>query len=144
MGVRLIDRLSEEQIHELHELYRREWWTHRREVDDVRRMLEHTDVVVAYEEEDTGRLAGFARVITDYVYKALVLDVIVEASDRGTGLGRTLMDAVIDHPRLEGVLHFELYCRPDLVPFYERWGFTDELGELRFMRRGQSPDPLER
>lgn len=70
-----------------------------------------------------------------------MLDVIVEASHRRTGMGRELMDAVLGHLRLEGVLHFELYCRPELVPFYERWGFTDDLGELRFMRRGSSPEP---
>jgi hypothetical protein len=27
------------------------------------------------------------------------------------------------------------------MPFYERWGFTGELGELRFMRRGQASMP---
>ncbi|MBI4259073.1 MAG: GNAT family N-acetyltransferase [Actinobacteria bacterium] len=104
-------------------------------------MLEGSDVVVGFADPDDGRLVGFARVVTDFVYKALVLDVIVDAPARGTGLGGVIMDAVISHPRLAGVRHFELYCRPELVPFYERWGFTDDLGELRFMRRGPSPGP---
>ncbi len=54
------------------------------------------------------------------------------------------MDALVEHPRMKDVLHFELYCRPELVSFYERWGFTNQLGELQFMRRGQSPPPPER
>ena len=141
MGVRLIDRLTDEQVHDLHGLYVAEWWTHRRNVDDVRRMVAGTDVVLGFEDEETGRLVGFARVITDFVYKALVLDVIVAAPHRGTGLGKALMDAVIQHPELKDVVHFELYCRPELVPFYERWGFTADLGEMRFMRRGSSPTP---
>jgi GNAT superfamily N-acetyltransferase len=141
LGVRLIERLSEEQVRDLHGLYQAEWWTHRRNVDDVARMLEGSDVVLGFEDEESGRLVGFARVITDFVYKALVLDVIVAASHRGTGMGKALMDAVIEHPELKDVLHFELYCRPDLVPFYERWGFTADLGEMRFMRRGASPTP---
>jgi GNAT superfamily N-acetyltransferase len=141
LGVRLIERLSEEQVRDLHGLYQAEWWTHRRNVDDVARMLEGSNVVLGFEDEESGRLIGFARVITDFVYKALVLDVIVAASHRGTGTGKALMDAVIEHPELKDVLHFELYCRPELVPFYERWGFTDQLGELRFMRRGTSPAP---
>jgi GNAT superfamily N-acetyltransferase len=141
VGVRLVEALTESQVGDLHELYLAEWWTHRRELDDVRRMLEATDVSLGFEEEEGGRLVGFARVITDFVYKALVLDVIVAASHRGTGLGAALMDAVMGHPRLRDVVHFELYCRPGLVPFYERWGFSDDLGELRFMRRGASPVP---
>ena len=80
-------------------------------------------------------LVAFSRVLIDYVYKALILDVIVDASCRGQGLARALLDGIVEHPRLQSVRHFELYCRPELVPFYCRWGFTEELGELRFMRR---------
>jgi GNAT superfamily N-acetyltransferase len=141
MALRLIERLAGDLPEQLHRLYQQEWWTHRRNVDDVRRMLEGSDVVVAYIDEETGSLAGFARVVTDFVYKALVLDVIVRQDHRGTGLGAKLMDDVVGHPRLRDVQHFELYCRPELVPFYERWGFTDDLGELRFMRRGQVSTP---
>jgi GNAT superfamily N-acetyltransferase len=141
VGLRLVERLDGDLPEQLHRLYLAEWWTHRRNLDDVRRMLEGSDVVLGLVDEDTGALAGFARVITDFVFKALVLDVIVEAGYRGTGLGARLMDEVVGHPRLSDVLHFELYCRPELVPFYERWSFTNELGELAFMRRGQASTP---
>ena len=141
MTLRRVDRLDGDLPEQLHALYLQEWWTNRRELDDVRRMLEGSDVVIGFVDEETGVLAGFARVITDYVYKALVLDVIVEASSRKTGLGARLMDEVIEHPQLRDVLHFELYCRPELVAFYERWGFTNELGVVQFMRRGQSATP---
>ena len=141
MALRLVERLDGDLPEQLYRLYLAEWWTHRRNLDDVRRMLEGSDVVLGLVDEDTGALAGFARVITDFVFKALVLDVIVEAAYRGTGLGARLMDEVVGHPRLKNVLHFELYCRPELIPFYERWGFTNELAELRFMRRGQASTP---
>jgi GNAT superfamily N-acetyltransferase len=141
VALRLVERLDGDLPEQLHRLYLAEWWTHRRDVEDVRRMLEGSDVVLGLVDDDTGALAGFARVVTDFVYKALVLDVIVEAGYRSTGLGARLMDEVVGHPRLKDVLHFELYCRPELVPFYERWGFTAELGELQFMRRGQASTP---
>jgi GNAT superfamily N-acetyltransferase len=121
-----IDRLTEAQAHELVALYQKEWWTKGRELEDVRRMLEQTDIVVA-----------FARGLTDGVYKALIFDVIVADPHRSHGLGRALMDALLEHPRLKRVRHLELYCLPELIPFYRRWGFTDELGELRFLRRTQ-------
>jgi GNAT superfamily N-acetyltransferase len=142
VALRQVDRLDGDLPEQLHRLYLDEWWTHRRTADDVRRMLEGSDVVVALVDDDEGgRLAGFARVITDFVYKALVLDVIVRREYRDTGLGARLMDEVVGHPRLKDVLHFELYCRPELVPFYERWGFSDDLGEIRFLRRGQAQQP---
>jgi predicted GNAT family N-acyltransferase len=86
------------------------------------------------------RLVGFARVLTDFVYEALVLDVIVAEDLRGTGLGAALMNAIVNHPRLALVRTIELACQPELVSFYERWGFTDKVGRSRLMRR--SSDPL--
>jgi GNAT superfamily N-acetyltransferase len=137
-----IDRLTDRQVGDLHRLYLGEWWTNRRGLDDVRRMVEHAQILVGFAERSPdGRLVGFVRVITDFVYKGLVLDVIVDPAYRGTGLGTRLMDEVVEHPQLRDVSHLELYCRPELEPFYQRWGFTSDLGVLRFMRRGGSPVP---
>ena len=135
MIIEMIDCLTDTQIKDLYELYQFEWWTKGRQLDDVRRMVQHTDVIIAFCEPDTKKLVAFTRILTDYAYKALVFDVIVATPYRNTGLGRRLMEAVVNHPALKAVRHLELYCLPDLVPFYQQWGFTTELGELRFMRR---------
>ncbi len=135
MSIEMIDHLTGAQIEALQELYQSEWWTKGRQLDDVRRMVQHTDLIIAFCEPDTKKLVAFTRILTDYVYKALVFDVIVAAPYRNTGLGRRLMDAVVNHPDLKTVRHIELYCLPELVPFYQQWGFTTDLGELRFMRK---------
>ena len=129
------EQLTDEQIEDLYRLYQQEWWTKGRQLADVRRMLQHCDVLVAFCDSDSKRLIGFARVITDFVYKALVLDVIVETTYRKSGLGRALMDAIVEHPSLKSMQHFELYCLPEMIPFYQKWGFTEALGDLQFMRR---------
>ena len=135
MPVEPITTLSEQQIDDLLELYRQEWWTKGRDPEGVRRALQASDLIVAFCEADTQRLVACTRVLTDYVYKALILDVIVAPTHRGTGLGKALLDGVVGHPALRAVRHFELYCRPEMMPFYEQWGFTDDVGVLRFMRR---------
>ena len=134
MAVESIDALTEAHFEDLLELYRQAWWCRDRRREDVRRMLQHTDTLVGFQDVDSHKLVGFARVLTDHVYKALVFDVIVAESHRGQDIGRALMDAILTHPVLRAVEHIELYCLPELVPFYEKWGFTADLGELRFMR----------
>src|SRR5260370_28870889 len=119
---------------ELHALYRGEWWTNGRERSGIGRMLAHADEVIVIREPASGELIGFARVLTDRVYKALIFDVIVKPSARGQGLGRRLMDAILEHPSLAAVRHFELYCLAEMALFYRKWGFTEDLGDLRFMR----------
>ena len=129
-----ISTLTDQQILDLHRLYQAEWWTKGRELSDVRKMLQGPAIVVAVCDSSTKRLVAFARVITDGVYKALIFDVIATPEERGKGLGRLLIESILAHPRLRGVRHFEVYCLPELVPFYEQWGFTDNLGDLHFMR----------
>ena len=78
----VLNALSEAQALQLHLLYQREWWTARRSLTDVRTMLENSDFIFAIVAPDTKELLAFARVLTDRVFKALVLDVIVHPDHR--------------------------------------------------------------
>jgi len=138
MAVRLIDRLSDKQVEELTALYQKEWWSQRRKLDDVRRMLAGTDFVFAFEDADSKELVAFARVLTDTVYRAYLFDVIVKESQRGQGLGRAVVEAVVKHPTLATVEKLFLWCRPELVPFYEEFGFViDSRPNLHIMVRAR-------
>lgn len=135
MSFENVSTLTDEQIVQLHQLYQNEWWSRGRSLDDVRKMLAFSDVVVGVCDSETNRLVAFARVLSDRVYKALVLDVIVASDYRSRGLGRSLMEQILEHPELADVRHVELYCLPEMAPFYRKWGFSADLGQLLFMRR---------
>lgn len=129
--------LNEGQIEDLYQLYQLAWWAKHRQRNDIRRMLEHTDEIIALVEPDQ-RLVAFARVLTDYVYRATVYDVIVKDSDRGQGVGRQLLETIVNHPALQSVEAIYLTCLPDIVPFYEKWGFKTEAEQL-LMKRTHFP-----
>lgn len=133
------ESLEPDRIPQLLDLFSSAWWTADRTPDDVTQMLQESDLVLTLIHQPTNRLAAFTRVLTDYTYLAMVLDVVVSPDYRGSGLGAALMDAVIDHPRLTGVQSIELVCQPDLIPFYHRWGFTNEVGQSQLMRRTTNP-----
>lgn len=129
-----IDQLTDAQVQDLHRLFQQEWWSRGRHIADIRVMLAGPSLVFGFCEPASGKLVAFARVLTDDIYKALIFDVIVDEGRRGEGLGRALIDSILNHPRLRRVRHFELYCAPERVGFYEQWGFTSNLGKLKFMR----------
>jgi predicted GNAT family N-acyltransferase len=133
--VDVISVLTADQIVQLKDLFQNEWWTKDRQLEDIQTMLLHSDIVVGLCDSDTKELIGFTRVLTDYTYKALILDVIVKESHRGKDLGKAILYRIVEHPNLQNVSHFELYCRPEMVPFYEKWGFTSNLKNLIFMRK---------
>ena len=123
MDISIISKLNESQIEKLHMLYQNEWFTKGRSIDDVRIMLDNTTFVFGFCVPDSGELIGFARVISDSVYKAFIFDVIVDPCFRNNGLGHFIMDTIFRHPVLEKVSHIELYCPESLVSFYVPMGF---------------------
>lgn len=133
--VEVRDSIEPDQLSSLVELFAHEWWSQTRTMEDVTRMLLASDVVVTLAHRSTRRLMGFARVLTDGVYLALILDVIVEPAARGLGLSSLLMETVLNHPKVSLARSVELVCQPELMPFYQRFGFSDQVGRSRLMRR---------
>ncbi|MEI6726756.1 MAG: GNAT family N-acetyltransferase [Actinomycetes bacterium] len=131
--------LTQSQMDDLLGLYAGEWWTKDRTPADVERMLAATDLVFAVVEDSSRAVVGFARVLTDRTYVALVLDVIVAPAYRARGLGRLLVETILAEPSLKAVRSIELVCQPEHVPFYERWGFSASVGRSGLMRRTADP-----
>lgn len=127
--------LLPERLPDLLGLFSTQWWSSDRTANDVILMLAGGDIVVAAVDRTSDRAVGFARVITDFTYVALILDVIVAPEFRGCGIGARIMESVVTHPRLTGVRSLELVCQPDVVDFCGRWGFTERVGQSRLMRR---------
>ena len=132
---RMVGELSDAHIDTLVALYQNEWWSKGRTHDDVRKMLRHSDIVFGLVEAPSDRLVGFARVITDRVYRGTIYDVIVAPDQRGSDLGKILMDAVTSHPDLKDIESLELHCLPELECFYAKWGFAPNATGTNTLRR---------
>jgi GNAT superfamily N-acetyltransferase len=81
-----------------------------------------------------GAQIGFARVVTDRATFAFVCDVFVLAEARGQGVAKVLVDAIMQHPDLQGLRRMALTSR-DAKGLYERIGFTDLAAPERWMER---------
>lgn len=96
-------------------------WATGRTVEDAREMLSHTDLALSV--WDDSRLVGFGRVLTDYVYRASIWDVIVDPDYQGQDIGTQIMQRILQHPDLKQVELFWL-CTRDKQTFYEKLGFS--------------------
>jgi len=86
------------------------------------------------------RQVGFARVISDFSSIAYVADVFVVTEHRGRGIARRLIQAIIDHPELQGLRRI-LLATQDAHGLYEKFGFQLLTNPERFMlihRRGDA------
>ncbi len=135
MKLEIVEDLNEAQILDLIKLFSKEWWSYYRTSEDVRKMLQNTDLIIAIFDEETGQLIAFSRVLTDFVYRAMIYDVIVKESHRHQGLGTRVINSIIRHPALISVEHIELQTQPELISYYENLGFSkDIVGSMRTLR----------
>ncbi|MFZ0951882.1 MAG: GNAT family N-acetyltransferase [Candidatus Sulfotelmatobacter sp.] len=100
----------------------------------VARSIEHALCFGIYDGE--GAQIGFARVISDFSTIAYVGDVFVLETHRGRGLGKWLMQCIIEHPALQNLRRWILTTR-DAHGLYSQFGFTPVKAPERFMERHQ-------
>lgn len=131
--MQLTHQLTEQQIQQLHQLYQNEYWSKGRSLEDTFRCVEGSSILFGFVEGDD--LLAFARVVTDYVFKAFIFDVIVSETLRAQGVGKQIVESILEHSDLKKVKHIELYCLPELFNFYGQFGFTRDLGAMQLMRR---------
>lgn len=97
-------------------------WAKDRTLEDAKEMLRHTDVALCAWDGD--QLIGFGRVLTDFIYRATIWDVIVDKTYQKQGIGTEIVQRLLNHPRLKKVELFWLCTsRP---AFYEKLGFSSK------------------
>jgi ribosomal protein S18 acetylase RimI-like enzyme len=103
-------------------LYQQAPWAKHRTADQAHRVLGHTDLAISAWDGD--RLIAFGRVLTDYVFRASIWDVIVDQHYQSRGIGTELVNQILHHPALKQVELFWLCTRTP--GFYERLGFSSK------------------
>ncbi|MDP3092898.1 MAG: GNAT family N-acetyltransferase [Nitrospira sp.] len=110
------------QPEQLLTLFQQAPWAKGRTLNDARDMLRHTDVALCAWDGD--HLVGFGRVLTDFVYRATIWDVIVDEAYQKQGIGAEIVQRILHHPRLKKVELFWLCTRRP--GFYEKLGFSSK------------------
>jgi GNAT superfamily N-acetyltransferase len=87
----------------------------------VARSLQHSLCFGGFDEN--GKQIAFARVVSDRATFAYLMDVFVVPEQRGLGHGKTIVQAVLDHPELQGLRRFML-ASANARDLYQRLGFS--------------------
>lgn len=87
----------------------------------VERSLQHSLCFGGF--DDNGKQIAFARVVSDRATFAYLMDVFVLPEQRGQGHSKTLIQAVLDHPELQGLRRFML-ASTNARELYQSYGFT--------------------
>jgi GNAT superfamily N-acetyltransferase len=130
------DRLDVTMIHSF--LTNESYWVPGISRSSVEKCIKHSLCFGVY--MDGGRQIGFARVVTDFVRYAHLLDVFVLPEFRGRGIGNLLMERILGYPELRSIVRYTLGTR-DAHGLYARYGFATPANPERQMEllRLQAP-----
>jgi len=97
------------------------WWTGLTQ-EKLSRYLQFSLCFGVYKGEHQ---VGFARLVTDYTTFAYLADVFIVSSYQGQGLGKWLVECILQHPELQSLRKWTLNTR-DAHTLYERFGFQND------------------
>ena len=119
------------QLEVIVEYLARAYWSNQRPRAVIERSLKHSLCFGVYENETQ---IGFARVVTDHAIFAYLADVFILESHQGHGLGKWLVQTILEHPDLQGLRRWILATR-DAHGLYAQYGFTTLENPDRYMTK---------
>jgi len=100
-------------------LFQQTSWAKHRNDKDIAELLANSPIRLGVWQEN--RLVGYARALTDGRFRALIDDVVVDESCRGSGIGSEIITRLVT--RLAAVEEVFLLADESMVAYYERRGF---------------------
>ena len=88
----IITQLSDKQLDQLHCLYKEEWWSSKRTILDVKRIVKNSSLIFGLVDQSDSLIA-FCRVLTDHCIFAYIYDFIVKSKHLSSFL--SIADALI-------------------------------------------------
>ena len=120
----------------LQRLFRKHaFWAQQRSTEDLRRMLRGSPVVVSLWRGK--RLVGVGRASSDGIHRAVLWDIVVAGDLQGRGLGRRVVEALLDSPRLRNVERIYLMTT-NSAGFYRQLGFISAEPQQLLIRTSEA------
>ena len=120
-------KLAVDAIHDY--LCRQSYWAKGRSLENVKKSIDNSICFGLYESGD--KMLGFARVVTDKVVFAYLMDLFILEECQGKGLGTMLVKHIVEHRDLQVRLWF--LATKSAHGMYEKFGFSGLPDPERYM-----------
>ncbi len=123
-------KLDVSMIH--HYLYTTAYWAVGRPMKIVRKSIENSICFGLYDGE---KQVGFARIVTDFATVGWMCDVFILPSYQGNGLGKWLVECIVDHPDVKSLRRILLNTRDAHELYIKYAGFRTLLKSESWLER---------
>ena len=108
------------------------FWAQKRTENNLRTMLRNSDVVVSIWHKKN--MVAFGRATSDYIYRAVLWDVVVANDFQGVGIGKILISAIMKSRAIKTADKIYLMTT-NSADFYQQMGFKNVNEQKLLLRR---------
>ena len=107
----------------------------RRPLKKVKIAIDHSFLIMSlfHKSNTSNNLIAFARATSDSVFNATIWDVVVHPEFQGKGLGKYLINQIIQQLRYSDINTITLFADPQVVTFYTQLGFISDPDGVKGM-----------
>ena len=105
----------------IHAFLTESYWAKGRTVEEVKTTIENCLCFGVYKNK---KQIGFARVLTDGVVFAYLMDVFIDPAFQGQGFSKLMMQSIMQHPELQNIQKW-LLKTSDAHGLYKQFGFKN-------------------
>ena len=131
MNYRIVDDLDQMNLSDIIRLLKSTYWADKRSDEQIEKSARNSSCYGIYVEGEK-KLAGFARVISDYATTYYLCDVVIDEDYQHKGLGTALVSYIESLPVYEGLCG--ILVTRDAHSLYRKFGY--EVVDGRVMIKG--------
>ena len=110
-------------------------WGHKRNIQDLKKMLSASSVVISLWSKE--KLIGFGRATSDEIFRAVLWDIIVDKNYQKLGLGKKIVQKLLSNPLISNVQRIYIMTTHCEV-FYNKIGFQDSSNQRLMIYRNEN------
>jgi len=119
--IKFVDNWSNEDIVALYKSAG--WWKESYDPSAIKQLIKGSFAFVVAVDSRSGKAVGMGRIISDRISDAYIQDLVVLSEHRGKGIGKQLVNALLDRCLSKGMIWIGLISEPGQDGFYSSLGF---------------------
>jgi GNAT superfamily N-acetyltransferase len=120
---------SKLDINVIHQFLTTSYWANGRTIEEVKTSIENSDCYGMYIQN---KQIGFARIISDYIVFAYLMDVFIIPEYQGKGFSKLLLRNIFEDEKFSKVKKWML-ATADAHSLYEKFGFKKVASSEKLM-----------
>ena len=107
------------------------FWAKNRTIDDLKKCLSNSDVIVSLWVDN--EIVGFGRALTDGIYRGVLWDIVIDQNHQGKGFGKLIVKNLLSTKKIRSTKKLYLMTTNKKL-FYSQLEFKEVISQNLLIR----------